>query len=59
LVQVAQEGVIPIAAQLSATEKATAEKEAHAHFDSKCPGCCVAEDLFLAGTQRGAGADTR
>jgi len=53
--KVAQNGILLTEAQVSAMEKAKAEKEAHGAFDSECPGYCVAQDTFYVGTLKGVG----
>jgi len=42
-------------AQLLAMEKAKAEKEVHAEFESERPGYCGAQDTFYVGTLKGVG----
>ena len=51
----AQAGVILTAAQLTALEKAQADKEAHGEFERECPGYCGAQDTFYVGTLKGVG----
>ena len=42
-------------AQITALEKAKADKEAHGEFESECPGYCGAQDTFYVGTLKGVG----
>jgi len=53
--EVAQGGKILTEAQLTALEKAKADKEAHGEFASECPGYCGAQDTFYVGTLKGVG----
>jgi transposase InsO family protein len=53
--QGAHGGKLLPAAQLTAFEKATADKEAHGEFESECPGYGGAQDTFYVGTLEGVG----
>src|SRR5438105_9746395 len=53
--KVAQEGILLTEAQITALEKAKADKEAHGEFESACPGYCGAQDTFYVGNMKGVG----
>lgn len=53
--RVAQDGLVPTKAPLSALEKAKADRETHGAFDRKCPGSCGAQESFSVGTLKGVG----
>jgi hypothetical protein len=36
-------------------KKLKPDKAAHGEFESKCPGCCGAQDTFYVGTLKGVG----
>lgn len=53
--KVAQKELILTEAQVLAMEKAKAEKEVHAEFESKRQGYCGAQDTFYVGTLKSVG----
>ena len=53
--KMAEERLILTEAQLSASEKAKQEKEAHGEFESEHPGYCGAQDTFYIGNLKGVG----
>jgi hypothetical protein len=55
----AQDGLVFTEAQLAASEKAKAEKEAHGEFESEHSGYCGAQDTFYVGNLKGVGRGAR
>lgn len=53
--KVAQDGIILTESQVTALEKAKADKEAHGEFESESPGYCGAQDTLYVGTIKGIG----
>jgi len=53
--KMAQDGVILTEAQVTATERAKADEEAHGECISECRGYRGAQDTFYVGTLKGVG----